>query len=188
MNSVNKFDGREYQARIDALTKEGTDMHGEASLVRTFRPNSVLDAGCGTGRVAIELARHGIDVVGADIDESMIAEAKHMAPELQWIKADLATLALGRVFDVVVLAGNVPLFCEKASRPALITSCAEHVVTGGLMVTGFQLNRGYALTDFDQQCTDAGLTLLNRWATWDGQPFGKDSEYVVSIHRREANS
>ena len=51
---------------------------------------SVLDAGCGTGRVAIELARHGVDVVGVDVDASMIGEARRRAPELEWVEADLA--------------------------------------------------------------------------------------------------
>src|SRR5579862_3486103 len=105
------FDGREYQARFDALADKGLDVHGEARLVRSLTPTSVLDAGCGTGRVAIELSRHGIDVVGVDVDQSMIAEAKRRAPTLTWVTADLSTLVLGRLFDVVILAGNVPIFC-----------------------------------------------------------------------------
>ena len=93
------FDGREYHARFDALTDRGVDVHGEATLVRSLLPmsrdaragdsGSVLDAGCGTGRVAIELARHGITTVGVDVDASMIAEARRRAPELEWLQADL---------------------------------------------------------------------------------------------------
>ena len=62
------LDAAAYQARFDALAAQGVDIHGEATLVRSFNPTSVLDAGCGTGRIAIELARHGIDVIGVDID------------------------------------------------------------------------------------------------------------------------
>ena len=51
----------DYQARFDRLAASGQDVHGEATFVRAYSPSSVLDAGCGTGRVAIELARHGID-------------------------------------------------------------------------------------------------------------------------------
>lgn len=125
------FDGRAYQARFDALAEKGTDVHGEASLVRSLGPVSVLDAGCGTGRVAIELARHGADIVGVDIDPSMIGEARRRAPELEWVESDLAALALGRQFDVVVMAGNVPLFCPSAKRSALVEACAAHVAQGG---------------------------------------------------------
>lgn len=191
---MGRFDGRAYQARFDTLAQQGVDVHGEASLVRWLHPTSVLDAGCGSGRVAIELAKHGIDVVGVDMDASMIAEARRRAPELTWVRADLAGLALDRVFDVVVMAGNVPLFCPVADRRALVSACAAHVSTGGALVAGFQLDRmlgagiraerGYALEDYDSACHDAGLTLAERWATWDRQPFVFGGDYAVSVHRR----
>ncbi|MHB8439709.1 MAG: class I SAM-dependent methyltransferase [Acidimicrobiales bacterium] len=185
---MSDFDGKEYQARFDALAERGVDVHGEASLVLSLSPTSVLDAGCGTGRVAIELARHGIDVVGVDIAASMIAEAERRAPELVWIEADLATLALGRRFDVVVMAGNVPLFCPAARRRSLVEACATHVAPGGWMVAGFQLDQGYRLADYDAACGDAGLILDERWSTWGGAPFVDGGQYAVSVHRAPAGS
>jgi SAM-dependent methyltransferase len=178
------FDGRAYQDRFDALAERGVDVHGEASLVRSLNPASVLDAGCGTGRVAVELARHGIDVVGVDVDRSMITEARRRAPGLEWVLADLASLTLGRQFDVVVLAGNVPLFCPAARRPALVGSCAAHVGPGGALVAGFQLNRGYDLAEFDRATAAAGLVPADRWSTWDGRPFIADGDYAVTVCRR----
>ena len=178
------FDGKAYQARFDALAARGMDMHGEAALVRDFGPVCVLDAGCGTGRVAIELARHGIDVTGVDVDPSMLGEARRLAPGLAWIEADLATLDLGRTFDVVVMAGNVPLFCQEESRPSLLASCAAHVSTGGVLVAGFQLERGFGLADYDAACEAAMLSLESRWSTWEREPFDARSPYAVSVHRR----
>ena len=180
------LDGRAYQARFDALANRGMDVHGEASLVRSLSPSSVLDAGCGTGRVAIELARHGVEVVGVDVDPSMIAEARQRSPELDWVEADLASLELGRQFDVVVLAGNVPLFCPPLSRPDLVGACAAHVAPGGMLVAGFQLARGYSLEEYDKGCAEAGLRLVHRWATWDRQPFAAGGDYAVSVHGRGA--
>ena len=181
-----QFDGRAYQARFDELAEKGVDVHGEAMLVRSFEPASVLDAGCGTGRVAVELARDGIDVVGVDVDASMIAEARHRAPGLTWIEADLSTLALDRRFDVVVLAGNVPLFCDPGTRRRMVESCAGHVAAEGRLVSGFQLGQGYLLEDYDAACTSAGLELSERWSTWDRRPFSALSVYAVSVHRRLA--
>src|SRR3546814_11207406 len=63
------WDGEDYQARFDRLAAAGSDVHGEATFVRAYEPASVLDAGCGTGRVGIELARPGHAVVGADREE-----------------------------------------------------------------------------------------------------------------------
>jgi 2-polyprenyl-3-methyl-5-hydroxy-6-metoxy-1,4-benzoquinol methylase len=181
---VPDFNGDAYQARFDALAEQGLDVHGEAAFVRSFDPASVLDAGCGTGRVAIELARHGLDVVGVDVDESMIGAARHRAPTLGWVHADMATTDLGRRFDVVVLAGNVPIFCPAPARPALIQACAAHVAPGGVLISGFQLDRGYGLDGYDAQCRAAGLAAIERWSTWDRRPFTGVEQYAVSVHRR----
>ena len=178
------FDGTAYQARFDRLEASGMPIHGEADLVASFHPASVLDAGCGTGRVAIELARRGIDVVGVDANRSMIEEARRRAPGLEWVEADLAGLRLGRHFDVVVLAGNVPLFCPPPDRPALVRSCADHVAPGGAMIAGFQLDGSYRLEDWDEGCRSSGLELAERWSTWEQDRYADGADYAVSVHRR----
>lgn len=178
------FDGRRYQANFDALAAQGQDVHGEAAFVLALGPGSVLDAGCGTGRVAIELADHNIDVVGVDVDPSMIAEARRRAPQLSWVEADLIDLNLGRTFDVVVLAGNVPLFTPPGSEAALIAACAAHVAPRGAMVAGFELGRSYELDAYDRDAEAAAMAPDGRWATWDRQPFSPGGAYAVSLHRR----
>ncbi len=177
------WDGDRYQKRFDDLHEAGVDVHGEAAFVRRWHPDTVLDAGCGTGRVARELARQGIDVVGVDVDRSMIETAQRLAPELEWVTADLTTLDLGRRFDLVVMAGNVPLFTPDGTQPALVATCARHLVEGGHLVAGFQLDRGYDLTRYDAHCLDAGLVLEGRWATWSGEPWDDVGTYAVSVHR-----
>jgi ubiquinone/menaquinone biosynthesis C-methylase UbiE len=177
------WDGDSYQERFDALAASGKDVHGEADFVAAMGPRGVLDAGCGTGRVAIELARRGIEVVGVDADESMLAAARKRAPSIAWVEHDLTTLELGRTFDVVVMAGNVPLFTPPGTQAALVAACARHVAAGGALVAGFQLDRGYDLVAYDAQCAAAGLELLERHATWDRQPFVAGAGYAVSVHR-----
>jgi O-acetyl-ADP-ribose deacetylase (regulator of RNase III) len=178
-----EWEGDDYQARFDRLAATGTDVHGEATFVRAYEPATVLDAGCGTGRVAIELARHGIEVVGVDLDASMLATARRRAPELTWVESDLTTLALGRSFDVVVLAGNVPLFTPPGTHAALAAGVARHVAPGGRLVAGFSTDRGYGVHDWDAHTAGAGLTLTERYATWDRAPWDGDGAYAVSVHR-----
>ena len=193
------WDGGDYQARFDALAAEGVDVHGEVRLVLSFAPATVLDAGCGTGRVAIELARRGVDVVGVDVDPSMLATARARAPGIRFERADLAdpALDLGRTFDLVVLAGNVPLFTPPGTQDALVAGCARHVGPGGLLVAGFQLGRGYSLAAYDAACGAAGLVPVERWSTWDRDPFPpgpevggplEEAPYAVSVHRRPAET
>jgi SAM-dependent methyltransferase len=178
------WDGDEYQGRFDSLAASGVDVHGEVAFVLGLdpAPSSVLDAGCGTGRVAIELARRGIAVVGVDVDPSMLATARKNAPDIDWGEHDLASFDLGRTFDAVVMAGNVPLFTPAGTHAAVVAGCARHVGPGGVLVAGFQLSRGYALDAYDEHCSVAGLTLAERYATWDREPF-TGGDYAVSVHR-----
>jgi len=180
------WDGDAYQERFDALAATGQDVHGEATFVMGLQPATVLDAGCGTGRVAIELARRGVPVVGVDADPSMIATARRLAPGIDWIVADVAALDLGRTFDVVVMAGNVPLFTPPGTQAALVAGCARHVAVGGALLAGFSLDGRYTLADYDAHAAEVGLVLVERYATWDRRPFAGRDTYAVSVHRPRA--
>src|SRR5436190_11936077 len=185
--------GRRYAERFAALAASGADPHGEARFVTTLAdaPARVLDAGCGTGRVAMRLAEFGYDVVGVDIDPRMLAEARRLAPDLEWIEADLANLDLGRRFDLVVTAGNVIPLVEPGTEQSVVNALASHVLAGGLLVSGFGLDVAHLPIDFvpidlatyDALCAGAGLDLVTRFGTWDGDPF-RDEGYAVSVHRR----
>jgi len=166
------------------LEAGGHDPHGEADLLVSFGPASVFDAGCGTGRVAIELARRGIDVVGVDLDPVMLGQAKVKAPGLTWVHADLTSVDLGRTFDAVVMAGNVILFVASGTEARVIANLADHLAPGGLLVAGFQLTSGgYCIDRYDADATAAGLVLSHRWATWERQPWRPGGTYAVSAHR-----
>jgi SAM-dependent methyltransferase len=165
--------------------------HGEAdlieSLARQVEPvRSVLDAGCGTGRVAIELHRRGIDVVGADLDDDMLALARAKAPEVPWANVDLATMQLDRQFGIVAMPGNVMLFCRDVDRRAVVHSCVQHLQPDGLLVAGFTCDRRLGLDQYDALCDDCDLTLVERWSTWQRAPFAAGGDYAVSVHRRSA--
>ena len=172
-----------YDQRWEEAAAAGRNIHGEADLVERLGPASVLDAGCGTGRVAIELAARGIDVAGVDVDASMLARARDKAPRLTWVHADLADVDLGRTFDVVVMAGNVMIFLAPGTEAQVVANLARHVAPGGSLVAGFSLEPGRLdLATYDAHAGAAGLVLADRWATWDEQPFA-GGDYAVSVHR-----
>jgi SAM-dependent methyltransferase len=175
--------GDAYDARWKEMASKGESIHGEADFVCRFRPAAVLDAGCGTGRVAIELARRGIDVVGVDLDDTMLAAARAKAPHLTWVTADLLGVDLGRTFDVVVLPGNVMIFLAPGTERAVVANLADHVAPAGHLVAGFQLRRGYDVERYDADCASAGLALAARYATWEGGPWRSGGDYAVNVHR-----
>jgi SAM-dependent methyltransferase len=181
-----QVDPVDYDERWRRMEAAGENPHGEADFVCLYRPRSVLDGGCGTGRVAIELARRGLDVVGIDLDQDMIELAGRKAPGLTWVRADLSELDLAARFDVVVLAGNVLPYVASDRRCQAVHACARHLVSGGRLIAGFQLQPGWPpLADYDQWCASADLVLEDRYATWDRHPCPPAAaSYAVSVHRR----
>lgn len=177
--------GGAYDDRFAALAAAGEDVHGEARFVAALPVSSVLDAGCGTGRIAVELARRGLTTVGVDIDPAMLASAKEKAPALEWVLGDLAVVDLGRRFDAVLLAGNVMLFVEPASRGDVVSNLARHLLPSGLLIAGFSLGRGVDPAAYDRLAEAAGCRLVERFSSWDRAPFGEGSDYAVSVHRLE---
>lgn len=189
--------GADYAARFTALAASGEDTHGEAAFCATrLVPHArVLDAGCGTGRVAIRLAEMGFDVVGVDADESMLAVAREEAPELTWVQADLAALPVdvtGRRFELVVLAGNVVPLLAEGTLTTVLDVLAALLDPGALLVAGFGLDPAHLppgcpvtdLEEYDTAAVAAGLVLHQRFGTWAAGAFETDGGYAVSVHRR----
>jgi len=184
-------DGSAYDHKWQQMAAAGHDPHGEVAFVQRFEPATVLDAGCGTGRVAIELAARGVDVVGVDLDASMIERARAKAPTLEWYQHDLSTLDLSagarrRQFDCVVMAGNIMLFVAAGTEATVVQRCADHVAPGGVLISGFSLGRGVTADDYERWLAAAGLVAEARASSWNGDPFEAASAYLVSTARKPA--
>ncbi|MGW4322052.1 class I SAM-dependent methyltransferase [Streptomyces sp. NPDC004684] len=189
--------GKDYAARFEALARTGEDVHGEARFCAALAPAGarVLDAGCGTGRVMIRLAELGYDCVGVDLDASMLAVAREQAPHLPWFQADLAEFEPARLgipgdFDLVVAAGNIFPLLTPGTEAEVVARLSAALRPGGLLVAGFGLDEahlpvppGLTLREYDDCCAAAGLALVDRFATWDADPYDGGG-YAVSVHRR----
>ena len=181
--------GDAYDETYERRSAAGEDVHGEADFVERFTPASVLDAGCGTGRVGRELARRGLDVVGVDLDAEMLATARRKASSVDWRLADLATVDLNRSFDAAVMAGNVMIFLARGSEPAVVRNMARHVRPGGVLIAGFQIVAGQlTIARYDEIADLTGLALVERWSTWDCDTWEPGHDYAVSVHRKPTNS
>ncbi|MFJ1899910.1 class I SAM-dependent methyltransferase [Streptomyces sp. NPDC088115] len=189
--------GEDYAARFASLARSGKDVHGEARFCAALVPVGarVLDAGCGTGRVMIRLAELGYDCVGVDLDASMLAVARKQAPELPWFQLDLAEFdpdlpGIAGGFDLVVAAGNIFPLLAPGTEAAVVKRLSAALRPGGLLVAGFGLDEahlpvppGLTLSDYDDCCAAAGLTLVDHFATWNADPYDGGG-YAVGVHRR----
>ena len=183
-----------YQQRFDDLAASGVDIHGEAAFLESLlpAPARVLDAGCGTGRVATQLTSLGYHCVGVDADPDMLAVAQRRDPATHWVRQDLSELQLrSQAFNLVVLAGNVVPLLAPDTLLRTVQRLVAHLQPGGLLVAGFGLDAEHLppgcpvapIEEYDRACRVAGLSFERRYATWAKEPWHPAAGYAVSVHR-----
>ncbi len=173
----------EYETRWDRLEAQGKKVHGEAAFVDRYATKRILDAGCGIGRVGLELARRGYEVTGVDNDADMLRRARSKESDATWLLADLTTVQFERTFDTIVLAGNVLVFVEPVRRHLVVPNLADALDEGGHLICGSSFLPPYDLRGYDDWCHHAGLELIERYGTWERDPYRDDVDYAVSVHR-----
>lgn len=177
-----------YAERFRNLAAEGQDIFGEARMVDAMlgRGARVLDAGCGAGRSGGYLHRAGHEVVGVDVDPTLIEAAEADYPGPRWLVGDLAQLDLpargiAAGFDAVLCAGNVMGFVAVSTRRDVLAGFARHVSPDGRVVVGFGSGRGYEFDEFLADAEASGLRADLLLSTWDLRPFTEESDFLVAV-------
>jgi SAM-dependent methyltransferase len=93
-----------------------------------LRPADVLDVGCGTGKVAVALARRGLPVLGVEADARMAEVARRHGIDVR-VAAFEEWDAAGRTFDLVV-CGDAWHWINPARG---VAKAAEVLRTGGVV-------------------------------------------------------
>jgi ubiquinone/menaquinone biosynthesis C-methylase UbiE len=98
---------------------------------------ALLDAGCGTGRYAVELARHGFAVTGVDRSPELLAEARSRvraagAP-ITLLEADLGALPAGRLYEAIVCRGVLNDVVGAPARAAVLGGFARVLRPRGIV-------------------------------------------------------
>jgi SAM-dependent methyltransferase len=91
---------------------------------------TVLDLGCGSGRVAHGLIELGHPVVGVDQSTEMLAHVRGA----ETVHAQIAGLRLDRCFDAVLLASHLVNTPDSGERRALWAAAARHLAPGGRVI------------------------------------------------------
>ena len=127
-----------YEPEIRHLTKRALEQGG-----------AVLDLCCGTGIMTVPLADTGLDVVGVDISEAMLATARAKA------ESDNPTVNLqdglefstAQRFGLVLMTGNAfQCFLTERDVRALFANVYEWLVPGGVFIFDTRLPEGYDFT------------------------------------------
>jgi SAM-dependent methyltransferase len=93
-------------------------------------PKRILDLGCGTGRLATELASDGHAVIGVDPAAAMleVARTREGGELVRWTQGDAQTLDVGGSFDMIVMYGHVfQVFLTDDDLHAVLTNARRHL-------------------------------------------------------------
>lgn len=122
-------------ALYDAWNNGRWDVDHYLALARRLDARRIVDIGCGTGTLAIELARHADHVTGVDPAAGMLqaARAKPGSEAVTWVQGTAADLPEG-AFDLAVMAGHVAqVFVTDEQWAATLGQLARVLVAGGVL-------------------------------------------------------
>jgi Methyltransferase domain len=106
-------------AELYASLPEATDLEPWLTWCRQAAP-PVLYLGVGAGRLAVPLARAGIELVGVDAHPGMLALLRPRLPETELFQGLIESLDLGRSFELVLAPSNILFTAER------LTAAARH--------------------------------------------------------------
>jgi SAM-dependent methyltransferase len=108
---------------------------------------AILDLGSGTGRVAVDLAARGHEVVALDPDPDLLAVLRDRAPAVETVEADARDFELGRTFALVLAPMQLAqILGGPAGRVAMLERVHAHLTPGGTFAA--------ALTDLREVILD----------------------------------
>jgi len=107
-------------------------------LVKRQTIDRVADVGCGPGRAAAFMAERGLNVVGVDVSEAMLAVARNAHPHIKFEEGQFDALP----FESGVLAGAVCWYSIIYTPPDRLADAfgelARVLIPGGYLLLAFQ--------------------------------------------------
>lgn len=139
--------------------------------------SSVLDAGCGPGRIAVELAAKGLDVTGVDIIQSELDAAKDSADaegvKLDLINCDLRSFKSQKKFDCAINLYTSFGYCDTIEEDfQILKNIADSLRDNGFFILECTSRETAILYFTDGEWFErSGLTVLTQFSVegaWEG--------------------
>ncbi len=112
--------------------------YGAAAAEAQARGEAVLEVACGTGRVAIPLARQGARVTGLDLSEPMLEVARRHSdglPNVRWVLGDMRAFDLGERFGLALIPGHAfQNLLTPDDQAACLAAIRQHLLPGGKLI------------------------------------------------------
>ncbi|WP_332645888.1 class I SAM-dependent DNA methyltransferase [Lysinibacillus sp. 54212] len=101
----------------------------------------IIDLACGTGRITIPLAKNGYELIGVDIHNGMLTEAKNKSANLNlqinWVEQDCTKLALHAKSSLIYSVGNsFQHLLTNEDQDRFLSSVTKHLENDGIFIFG----------------------------------------------------
>lgn len=149
---------------------------GEPEIVHAAVPAgaSILELGCGTGRILRPLAALGHPVTGVDEAPEMLS---HLA-DLPAVCSPIQALRLDRRFDVVLLASHM-INADPPTRQVFLATVRHHLADGGVAVFQQSAPRWFETAERGQGGDSDGIRRVIRSARFEPPRMFAEIEYQV---------
>jgi SAM-dependent methyltransferase len=119
---------------IDAVSKAREEDAQHALRLATIEDRSVLEIGCGTGRITFPMAEKAGEIIAIDIDASAIDEARkrNRFENVTFLVENIETTQLGRKFDVILSTWLGYMFLNDI--PKAIANISYHLKEDGIFL------------------------------------------------------
>ncbi|RVX45559.1 methyltransferase family protein [Nonomuraea polychroma] len=148
---------------------------------------AALELGIGTGRIALPLSRRGVPVHGIELSPAMVARLR-AAPGSENIGVTIGDPELRRlppgqtVHPFTVTPEHLGF--EEYDVATQIAYSHHYWVVDGQLETRSTPHRYVWPAELDLMARLAGMTLHERWAGWNREPFTGESRSHVSVWRK----
>jgi len=148
--------------------------------------HDVLHLGCGGGHIDYTL-KNRVRLTGVDLSPSMLAVARDLNPEVEYVQGDMRSIRLGRLFDGVFVADSIDYMLTEQDLRQVFETAYAHLKPGGVFCTYSEST----LEKFEQNATFGsthgrpGLEITLIENTYDPDPLDTTYEmtYVYLIRK-----
>lgn len=144
MSNIKKLDNSEeydnptlYDQENDAFTDEVPFLSKWAAKMG----GPIIDIACGTGRVTIPLASKGFHLIGVDVHNGMLNEARKKSSkqelQIEWFEQDCTKFDLDVKSNFIYSVGNsFQHFLTNEAQDGLLSSVNRHLNKEGIFIFG----------------------------------------------------
>lgn len=163
---------------VDSIpSKQSLHLSFEEALQRILLDDktkypSLLDLGCGDGRVALDLTHRGFAVTAVDVNESAVEAARHKLQQASQsslaVVGDCCNLVLNRSFDCVLCQLLISIVGKPVDRRQMLSVAHGHLGENGILLLSASgasetINPNYAkLYARDKEATKEERTYFSR--------------------------